>query len=145
MRLAVAMMMAVLCGASALAQHDASQLRLQVLNGRTGKPVAHQKVVVMAGESSARRKTVKLVDVATDGEGYVSLPDAASQVERLHVYVEAYRSCSKAEVNSFELAKVAASGVVSENACRSRISLYPQPGNLVFFVRPETWLERMRK
>lgn len=130
---------------AAAQQKDGLQMRLQVLNGRTGKPVVHQKVQVWGSDGVPKHPGRRMVDAVSDGEGYVTLPDVVPVPQRLVISVGTFRPCSKTSVNSFEFAKVVASGVVSENACKPRISLYPQAGTLVFFVRPETWLERMRK
>lgn len=120
-------------------------MRLQVLNGRTGKPVVHARVTVWASDDIPKHPAKKLVKAETDGEGYISLPDAGPVPQHVIVDIETFRPCSRTDTNSFTVQKIAATGLVSENACKPRISLYPQAGTLVFFVRPETWLERLRK
>lgn len=134
----------LLCG-SAAAQHDASQMRLQLLNGRTGKPVAQQRVVLMAGDGVPKHALTHWSVATTDGEGYVSLPEQVPVPQLVVVFAEGFRSCAKDGSNRFAVQKIAAGGLVSDNACKPRITLYPQPGTLVYFVRPETWLERMRE
>lgn len=141
---AIAMM--GLCGGLAYAQHDASQLRLQVLNGKTGKPVVHVKVRVdKAPGGVPDDKGTLWVNAETDGEGYIMLPEATPTPGMMFVHVLAFLPCSRTNVNGFVVQKMAAAGTVSENACKPRITLYPQAGTLVFFVRPETWLDRLRK
>lgn len=139
---------AVFCGpmcASAQAGADSATLRIQLLDGRTGRPVTNQHLAIARkdGRPLEANGASKKVET-TDGEGYAPIPNTDVALDRVVVYVDRHRPCSKAEKREFSLVKVRASGVVSENSCRSRITLFPQAGTLVFFVREETFLERIR-
>jgi hypothetical protein len=81
----------------------------------------------------------------TDGEGYAPIPNINATVGNVFVTVDLHRACSKIEKHDFSLAKVRVAGVVSENSCKPRISMYPQPGTLIFYVRDLTLMEKMRR
>ncbi len=130
------------CGVAA-AQNDGSGMRLQLLSGKTGRPVANQKVMLERPDGMGLDGKKGGTAAVTDGEGYAAIP--GSDATLLAIAVELHKPCSKTLKHTFDLGKVRAAGVVSENACKPRITLYPQPGTLVFFVRDMTWLEKMRK
>jgi hypothetical protein len=123
---------------------DASTARIQVLNGRTGRPLANQKIILMSGDGKPGHTTHHLVDVVTDGEGYAPLPNLDASVRDMSVMVALHQPCSKTGVHGFSLAKVHATGIVSENSCKPRITMYPQAGTLIFYVRDETFIEKMQ-
>jgi hypothetical protein len=143
---AVAMLFAVwLCASLNVEAQDATTLRVQILNGKTGRPVtnvhfnlfrdAHLKP--FSGATGGKGEI-------TDGEGYDAIPNVDTSVSGVFISVDLHRACSKTDKHNFELTKVRVTGVVSENSCRPRISMYPQPGTLIFYVRDETFLEKMR-
>gem|GEM_PF-2838074 len=119
----------------------APSLRIQILSGKTGRPVTGQHIVLMRDDGGAPKR---LADEKTDGEGYAAIPnvDGAAKVS---VLVDGQRPCSKIAKRSFELVQVRTAGVVSENTCKPRITLFPQAGTLVVFVREETFFERLRR
>jgi hypothetical protein len=130
-------------GARAQTAGDAGTLRVQILNGRTGRPLANQRLLLM-------RKDGKPIDgvtksETTDGEGYAPIPNVDASVGNLFIHVDLHVSCARNEKHDFSIAKVHAAGVVSENGCRPRITMYPQAGTLIFYVRDETFLEKMRR
>jgi len=122
---------------------DAPALRIQILNGKTGRPVAHQHLALL-------RKDGKPLDgadkssVTTDGEGYAPIPNVDAAVGDVVVFVDLHRPCSKTGKREFSLVGVRSKGVVSENACKPRITMFPVAGTLIYFVRDETFLEKMR-
>ncbi len=119
---------------------DATTLRVQILNGKTGRPVTSQHLRMF-------RKDGKAIDgkgETTDGEGYAAIPNVDVATVDIFIAVDAHLPCSKTGKHDFSLAKVRVSGVVSENVCRPRITMYPQAGTLIFYVREETFMEKMR-
>jgi hypothetical protein len=131
---------AALCFAvQAAAQADASPLRVQILNGKTGRPITNQHLVL----SQKDGKAIDGKGETTDGEGYASIPNI--EVSDIFISVDLHVACSKTLKHDFSLAKVRTAGVVSENSCRSRITMFPQQGTLIFYVRDETFWERMRE
>jgi hypothetical protein len=136
----------LLCVSLQAGAQDATTLRVQILNGRTGRPVTnvHLKLFrdshlhAFSGGHDDKGET-------TDGEGYAPIPNIDATVGNAFIAVDLHRACSKTDKHDFSLAKVRVAGVVSENSCKPRISMYPQPGTLIFYVRDLTLLEKMRR
>ena len=122
---------------------DVPTLRVQILNGKTGRPVVNQKIILVADDGVAKDAARHLGAMKTDGEGFASVADVGAPLVNLQVFVEAHQACSKTGKRTFSLVKMRTAGVVSENSCRPRITLFPQAGTLVFFVRDDTLFERM--
>ncbi len=122
---------------------DALKLRVQILDGKTGRPVENQHLLLQREDGRPLGSDGASKAVTTDGEGYASVPNVDPSIPAVFILVESHRPCSKAQRHDFSLLKVRTSGVVSENSCRPRITLFPQAGTLIFFVRPETFFERL--
>jgi hypothetical protein len=141
-----ALVCAVWLGASLHAKaQDATTLRVQILNGKTGRPVTNAHLVLFRdAHLTAFNGAHENKGETTDGEGYAAIPNVDAAVGSVFIAVDMHRACSKTDKHEFPLAKVRVAGVVSENSCKPRISMYPQPGTLIFYVRDETFLEKMR-
>lgn len=120
-----------------------SQLRVQVLNGRTGRPVVNTHLLLIGDDGLALDGSRDNPGVNTDVEGYAPLP-ASPRSRQLHLYVTGYLPCTRASRRTFALELMATRGIVSSNECSPRIRLFPQRGLLVVFVRPEHWWEALR-
>jgi hypothetical protein len=143
----VAMACAVwFCASLHAGAQDTTALRVQILNGRTGRPVTNIRLrlfrdahlTAFSGAHDDKGET-------TDGEGYASIPNVDAAVGSVFIAVDLHRACSKTDKHEFSLAKVRVAGEVSENSCKPRITMYPQPGTLIFYVRDLTFLEKMRR
>jgi len=143
----IAVVFAVLLWASLrAAAQDATALRVQILNGRTGRPVTNVHLKLFrdvhahsfSGAHNDKGET-------TDGEGYAPIPNVDATTSNIFIAVDLHRPCSKTDKHDFSMVKVRVTGVVSENSCKPRISMYPQPGTLIFYVRDLTLLEKMRR
>jgi hypothetical protein len=130
--------------ASAQAAADPTTLRVQILSGKTGRPVANQHFLLLRKDGHPLEGTTK-VGETTDGEGYAPIPNVDTSGPEVRIWTDGYQPCSRVGKRNFSLAKVRTLGVVSENACRPRITMYPQPGTLIFYVREETIFEKMRR
>ena len=139
-----ALVLCVAFGVVLRASAQTAPLRVQILNGKTGRPLANQKIVVMGRDGVPAHAAHEFGTEMTDGEGYAALPELNTPLTEVRVFVESHLPCSKTGKHDFSLAKVRVSGVVSENVCRPRITMYPQAGTLIFYVRDETFIEKMR-
>jgi hypothetical protein len=122
----------------------AQTLRVQVLNGKTGKPVENEHVNLFRGEGSFADLSGN-TDVAgfvTDARGIISTSKIDSTSRTVWVSVDWHRYCSGAKP-VFTLSQIFSAGIVSANACKPRIRAVAEPGTLIFFVRDETFFEKM--
>ena len=144
-RAALLCVLGLCCWSRAEAQvvADALKLRVQILDGKTGRPVENQHLLLQREDGHPIGSDGASKAVTTDGEGYAAVPNVDPSIPAVFILVESHRPCSKAQRHDFSLLTVRTLGVVSENSCRPRITLFPQAGTLIFFVRPETFFERM--
>lgn len=105
--------------AGAQSASDAVTARLQILNGKTGRPVVNQKIVLMGGDGITAHKARPLGSETTDGEGYAPIPNLDASVGYISVFVGTFHPCSKVDKRTFSLEAVHAGGVVSENSWSS--------------------------
>jgi 5-hydroxyisourate hydrolase-like protein (transthyretin family) len=126
---------------------NAQTLRVQILNGKTGKPVANEHVNLFRSEGFGDLAGKRgVAGFTTDADGTVTTSEIAPEVHALFVSVDWHRQCSENEkVNriSFSLQEIFVKGVVSENTCKPKVTRTALPGTLVLFVRDETFFEKM--
>jgi hypothetical protein len=157
------------CGASLRAQ----TIRIKIVNGRNGHPMANRCVNVWIGNRS-EPKSRPLLETQTDENGAISLrltnedTGIDDQKQRLvcglsgvidpvvkygdTVGIRAgYVSCqphtpdySWLAIQDFWIKEVLQSGVVTANAC-GRVKEAPRPGELILFVRPLSWWEKWKQ
>jgi hypothetical protein len=119
---------------------NAQSLKVQILNGKNGKPLANQRVVLMGQSDSVAIRRIGDFHTAVDGIVTVSITDP--HADSLDVYVEWHHPCAKKRV-AFSLQGIISTGVVSENSCNSKLKRSSIPGTLILFVRDETFFEKM--
>ena len=126
---------------------DAQVLRVQILNGKNGKPVANEHVNLfrtgnfgdLAGDRNVR-------GFKTDADGVITTSDISPDIHSFLVSVDWHRQCNENEkVNriAFSLPEILSKGVLSENSCKAKLRRSAEPGTLILFVRDETFFEKM--
>jgi hypothetical protein len=134
------------CLLAALAT-SAQTLRVQILNGKNGRPVANEHVNLfrtgdfgdLAGDRNVR-------GFNTDADGVITTSEIAPDIHSFLVSVDWHRQCTGNEKSNqipFSLQEIFAKGVVSENTCKPKIKRTAEPGTLILFVRDETLFEKM--
>jgi hypothetical protein len=124
---------------------SAQTLRIQIVNGKSGEALSNQHVVLMGAvdaddQSSLRR----MEDFTTDKDGIGAVSKIAPEIKAIYVFVEWHHQCAKNVGVRFSLRDIFATGTVSENSCKPKLSrLTPLPGTLVLYVRDETFFEKM--
>lgn len=145
----------------------AQEIRIKVLNGRNGHPVANECVNVWIGP--VRGPALLL---ATDGDGVASLRLATNASEEnpghrtpacggtavvdpvvaredtINVTSATGMLCQAhppdSPALSFSVPRVLDSGDSTANVC-GKAEASPEPGELIFFERPRSFLERLRQ
>ncbi|MBB5344973.1 hypothetical protein [Tunturibacter empetritectus] len=126
---------------------DAQTLRVQILSGKSGKPIANEHVnLFRTGEFGDLAGDRNVRGFNTDDDGVIATSDIAPDIHSFLVSVDWHRQCTENEkVNhiAFSLQEIFAKGVVSENTCKSKVKRTAKPGTLILFVRDETFFEKM--
>ena len=126
------------------AQIQVSSVGLRILNGHNGKPVKRADLIV---RQTPARPYETTLDRRTDAAGRASL--LIQRDAEIHAIVLHYPTCrtvKKADrkklSTGYAVGQILTQGMVSENDCSKR-TLPPTPGELILFVRPLHWWERM--
>jgi len=121
----------------------AQTLRVKIISGKTGKPVANEHVNFFRnGDFADLMGSHNIRGFTTDGNGVITVVEIAADTHTVGVSVDWHRACSK-HYQWFSLHQIFFTGVASENSCKSRIRQEAAPGTLIFYVRPETFFEKM--
>ena len=119
-------------------------IAIQVIDGRTGKPLMHQHILVFGGETDREAEQQQShYEPTTDDKGLAIL-SLSKRVQWIQVWVDWNSLCQNKQLKrNFSIAEISASGLNSINACSS-ISLNKIPGRLIIYVRPEHFWEKMK-
>jgi hypothetical protein len=103
---------AVLLCQSALPQ----TIRLRAVNGKNGKPFAHQRLVVFGGgDADEVRFQKRAYDLKTDDDGLATLVIDDAAIRRIQVWVDFQHLCqSTPNFRSFGLAEIVSTGLNTE-------------------------------
>jgi hypothetical protein len=119
---------------------DAETLRIQILNGKTGNPVANEHInLFRPGESGANWH---IGEFNTDANGVFTFSQVAAKTDSFTIAVDWHRPCAKSYAK-FSLEDIVSKGLVSENTCKPKLVRIAEPGTLILFVRDETFFEKM--
>ncbi len=131
-------------GATATAQE--TRIVVHVVDGRNGRPLANQHLLVFAGESpESVREHNKQFELVTDKDGLAALTSVSHTVRWIQVWVDWHILCQR-EPNSksFSVAEILSTGLSTPNTCGSAVQK-PTPGHFVVFARPAHFWEKMRQ
>jgi hypothetical protein len=135
----------VLVGMGAAAMAQDKQIVVRALDGRSGKPLASQHLLVFAGDSAeAVREHKKQYELVTDNDGLATLT-LMPGIQWFQVWIDRHVLCqTEPNSKSFSVHDVLTSGLSSPNTCSS-VSQKALPGHVVVFARPAHFWERMRQ
>lgn len=121
-------------------------ISVQVLDGRNGKPIPNQRVLVFVGGSSEAVKShAEHTDLTTDKDGVGTLRVHPDQTQWIQVWADARVLCyPDPNQSSFSVDAIMSAGVVTPNSC-SGVTKDPAPGHLIIFARPASFMEKMKR
>lgn len=121
------------------------RIAVQVLDGRNGKPMPNQRVLVFTGSSSAAaRNEQDLTELTTGKNGFATLLIDPDDSPWAQPWVDRHVLCyPHPNQIAFRVSEIISTGVVTRNNCGS-LSRRPVAGRLIFFARPATLMEKMR-
>ena len=116
---------------------------IRALDGKTGKPLANQRLVGFGGKSEgdARFKQSSFeATTAKDGTAVVTIGPGTQWIQ---VWVDRLTLCQdKPNFRAFRVDTIAATGDSSPNQC-GRVAVKNIPGTFTVFARTPTWREKM--
>jgi len=134
---------AVILGVGFKAMPQDNRIIIHVIDGRNGKPVQNEHILIFQGASAQDIRELKNhLDLQTDANGIALLPPEAMQ--QIQVSVDWHKVCQPSSSNSiFSLEEIKRSGVATPNSCGSNAQK-PAPNHFYVFVRPLSFWEKMR-
>jgi hypothetical protein len=122
-----------------------NRIVIKVVDGRNGKLLSNQRLLVFAGESSsAVRQHKAQFQLVTDENGTAFLPITSRDVQWIQVWLDWHVLCQDApNNNSFSVKEIMRTGLSTPNTCGGSMEK-PTPGHFIVFARPAHWWEKMR-
>jgi hypothetical protein len=150
----------------------AQEIRIRVLNGRNGKPITKECINVWTGTGhgthmvAATNKSGVAVLRLAEREilaesaclGWPARASREPDVDGITISGDSYIACQEYgkitpgepptdplnTMPSYPTKKILESGVSTTNTC-GKFRAEAKPGELIFFVRPPTWLEKLKR
>lgn len=122
---------------------ESLSFRIRLLDGRNGAPVSGGHVKLWYDEPSGPGYTV-----VTDAHGIALMPAPVGEPVRLVADVTGTTDCRRSQrytpKPAYSLNAIASAGAAAENTCGD-IAVHTSPGELVLFVRPSRWYEKLNR
>jgi hypothetical protein len=136
-----ALVLAAQSGTFASAQ--STSVTIVALDGRNGKPLPSQRLVVFAGNTLSELRVQKYsFDLTTDQNGFAILTIDRARASYIRVFVDFKTLCQSGPSWNLDLAEIVAKGLIATNDCGS-IARGLKPNQLTIFARPATLREKM--
>lgn len=132
-----------LCASQAWSQ--ARSITIHAVDGRTGKPLAAQRLIVFGGTSEDKLHFHESAfESMTDVQGFASL-SIGQNIKFIQVWTDGLTLCqAKPNLNSFAVDAIESGGLATTNNCGSLI-LAPTAGVFTVFARASTLREKMER
>lgn len=126
---------------STMAQDN--KVTIQVLNGKNGKPIVNQHLLIFEGGSQEEARRHKShIELRTDAEGKATFSPEPTD-NYIQVWVDWHILCQKKpNVNVYSMADIINSGLTTGNSC-GRIERPVIPKEFLIFARPAHFWEKM--
>jgi hypothetical protein len=137
--------LAGLLGMGVLAMAQENHIIVQVVDGRNGKPIANEHLVVFVGESpESVRELNRNFELVTNKEGLADLTIATHDIQWIQVSADWHVLCqSDPNSKSFSVGEILSTGLSTPNTGGSMTQKLT-PGHFVVFARPMHFWEKMR-
>lgn len=128
--------------AAAVAQN--MTITIRVFDGKNGKQLANQRLLVFGGQSTDGPRFHETVfDIKTDQDGLAQLTFDPTKTSWIQVWIDGMTLCQKQpNMNSYSIDAITNRGLAAPNTCSS-VSKVVAPGNFVVFARPANLREKM--
>lgn len=135
-------LLAIIWAGRAIAQNAA--IKIQALEGKSGKPLASQRLVIFGGESAEAATFHHTVfDITTDERGMAELKFDPAKTTWIQVWADGMTLCqTKPNVRSFSVETILTTGLSAPNSCSSLVQT-AVPGHFIVYARPSSLSEKM--
>jgi hypothetical protein len=121
-------------------------IAVQALDGRNGKPLANQHLLVFTGISSdAVKSHADHTGLTTDKNGLGTLTIYPCETQWIQVWADGRVLCQPDPNQiSFSVARIMSKGLATPNTC-SGLVREPTPGHFIVFARPAHLTEKLKQ
>ena len=121
-------------------------ITIQVLDGRNGRPLADQHLLVFTGLSiDAVKSHAAHTGLTTNEIGMGTLSVYPSKTQWVQIFADGRVLCFPTpNQSSFSVNEIMSKGLVISNTCSSLVK-EAKPGQLIVFARPAGFLEKMKQ
>jgi hypothetical protein len=121
-------------------------ITVQVLDGRNGKPLADQHVLVFTGISiNAAKSHAAHTELTTEKTGAGTLTIYPAETQWLQVFTDGRVLCyPNPNQSSFSVSEIMSKGLATPNDCGALIK-EPSAGRFIIFARPPRFMEKMKQ
>ncbi len=143
-RMFLFMLLTIISAGRVIAQNAA--IKIQGLEGKTGKPLASQRLVIFGGESAeAATFHHTAFDITTDEWGIAELKFDPAKTSWIQVWADGMTLCqTKPNVGSFSVEKILTTGLSAPNSCSSLVQA-AAPGHFIVYARSSSIREKMSR
>ena len=123
------------------AQITPRTIHFRLLNGKNGRPIGNQSVILTTFGREGKYLGTKEVHLAKDGTGVIDFPSEAAKFE-LSGYEDDYLHDCGARQGSLMIEQILRSGYVAGNTCGSRATI-ARAGEIVLWGDPASKFRRL--
>lgn len=122
------------------------EIVVQALDGRNGKPLANQHLLVFTGISGdAVKSHAEHTGLTTDKSGLATLTIYPSETQWIQVWADGRVLCQQdPNQNTFSVATITSKGLAAPNTC-SALVRESTPGQFIIFARPAHFKEKLKE
>jgi hypothetical protein len=119
---------------------------VQALDGRNGKPLSNQHLLVFTGLTSDTVKShAENTGLTTNKDGVGTLTIYPAETQWIQVWADGRILCQQEpNQSSFSVATIMSKGLATPNTC-SAPAREPSPGHLIVFARPAHFTEKLKQ
>ena len=124
-----------------------SSVLIRVINGKTGKPIANERLVFFGGKSpeEAAHKVQKLNDATAGADGVVAYRIDPNATGWIQVFTDGLTPCfANPNSRSFSVDKIIKTGESTLNDCGKAVA-QNSPGTFVVFAREANLSEKLAR
>ena len=123
---------------------QSSEITIQAVNGKDGRPLVHQRLLIIGGETAKAASFHRTsFDVTTDGNGVAKMKLNPTTTRWVEIFVDFLTLCyQKPNLTQFSVDKILSDGLSAPNNCSSVVQ-QAKPGQFIVFARPATLREKM--
>ena len=118
---------------------QAATIRIRVLDGRNGKPIADEVLQIFINDQNGASQ----LGTGKDGAATLEVPTCASLRIQSNHYMDCRLHKKGAPRPIYSVDEIISLGIAAGNICQRRLDFKASRGEFLFFIRPYRWWEKI--